>query len=289
MSRPRGERPQKYCQVKGCGQPLRGKHSREQGICGMCARAKRAVRRNERTRSTRRISAAVLTVAMTMSAFLAAVPAPKAAASTPALYQFWLHYGWNLWSCPFEDSTFTRSGDIQYPFTAKGFLDAFPAVLAISRLDTTSHSWRSYVHGYGDAYDFALSTDQGYFVWMHNRVYNDVRMTCGPRDTNPTPLASGWNIVSDKITASTESLEIANLENMLAHTPGSRAAATLDVFGSGKWYGYLNGWVYEHIAYVDSMGWGFYLFGFDAVYVWADYPTHIVWTGWEPLQGVSIG
>lgn len=214
---------------------------------------------------------------------------PAQATDPRVLYQFWLTYGWNLWSCPFKNSTFTRSGDVQYPFTAKGFLNAFPAVLAISRIDVATHSWRSYVHGYADAYDFTLSTDQGYFVWMNNHApYNNVQMTCGPRDTNPTMLASGWNLVSDKITASTESLEIANMENILAHTPGSRATATLDMSGSGKWYGYLNGWVYQHPAYIDSMGWSFCLLLFQAVYVWVDYPSQVTWTGWEPLSGVAI-
>lgn len=47
MNHPR-ERPQKYCRTKGCRRTLRGKHSREQGICGMCARRARAVRRLER-------------------------------------------------------------------------------------------------------------------------------------------------------------------------------------------------------------------------------------------------
>lgn len=210
---------------------------------------------------------------------------PGRAEAAPAYWAMWLEHGWNLWSCPFENSTFTSAEDVQYPFTAKGFTDAFLGIKAISRLDADK-TWQSYVRGYSEAYDFSLSTDEGYYVWMGNREpYNYVLMTCGPMDTDPTPLRAGWNLVSEKRQGGDTATE--NMENLLIHTEGGRATGSLDS-GSATWYGYLTGWVYEHPAYVNSMGWSFYLLLFQAIYVWAEYPTQIDWTNWEPVPGLVV-
>lgn len=97
---------------------------------------------------------------------------------------FVLASGWNMWSVPF-----TVSG-----LTAKGLLNLIGSdARTVSMLDPTTATYKSYVRGAPDRYDFPILQGHGYYIYATNAV--EFALVGEFVDSSQVPLVKGWNLI----------------------------------------------------------------------------------------------
>jgi hypothetical protein len=166
---------------------------------------------------------------------------------------FLLHAGWNLWSSPLV---------VDGGLTAKSLLAAIgPAGVMVTKLDTVSQTWKSYVVGDPDKFDFPVVLGQGYYVWAS---YNTVFKLKGDLVLDSTtPLAAGWNIMGYN-----------SLEPIMA----SDALNMVD--GTTAWMiTYLDSETGKYVSYVkgDPAKFDFVVTPGRAYFIWVEGPGSVVY------------
>jgi protocatechuate 3,4-dioxygenase beta subunit len=166
---------------------------------------------------------------------------------------FVLHKGWNLWSTPL----LVKGG-----LTAKGLLAAIgPAGVMVTKLDTASQKWVSYVFEDPDKFDFAIELGKGYYVWVSSYTVFQLRGDLVLDSTSP--LSKGWNIMG-----------YSSLEPIMA------SEALNMVSGTTAWMiTYLDAETGKYISYVkgDPAKFDFVVTPGRAYFIWVEGPGSMVY------------
>ncbi|MBN1677609.1 MAG: hypothetical protein JW880_03640 [Candidatus Thermoplasmatota archaeon] len=166
---------------------------------------------------------------------------------------FALYSGWNLWSTPLK---------VEGGLTAKSLLEAIGLTgVMVTKLNTTSQKWESYVADDRIEMDFPIELGVGYYVWVSSdtvfKLKGDLMLDA------TAPLVAGWNIMGYN------SLEPIMASEALDMVSGTTAwmITYLDA-ENGKYLSYVKG---------DRAEFDFVITPGRAYFIWVEGPGSMVY------------